>query len=274
MTPDAKRRIGAVAALVLGLSLGLALLPIHAPDTVPAAVGNFLWTAFGVGAVGWPLLGIGVAMAGFGWLERLDMKRTAILVGGLAVLIPFFIGSVRTIDAGAFDPELAQWGLWPRLVGILPGFLAHGLTSVLGKPITVLVGFLALTALTVLTVGWHPLARLERRADGRMGGSAGAAALGRSGAELQPRFEPAVQTSVVEVEDLEDGSVEDAPMPRAKKPPKPKKPAKTKPVPTVAAGEPLDPSDRWEVDLLTPHKPAVDPAQLREELKQLQIRLG
>ncbi|HEX7918452.1 MAG TPA: hypothetical protein VF454_03565, partial [Gemmatimonadales bacterium] len=217
MTPDAKRRIGAVAALVLGLSLGLALLPIHAPDTVPAAVGNFLWTAFGVGAIGWPLLGIGVAMAGFGWLERLDMKRTAILVGGLAVLIPFFIGAVRTIDAGAFDPELAQWGLWPRLVGILPGFLAHGLTSVLGKPITVLVGFLALTALTVLTVGWHPLARLEKRSGGP--------AVGRpEELKASPRFEQAMQTSVVEVEDLEDGSVDDAPMPRAKKPPKPKKP--------------------------------------------------
>ncbi|HEX7918264.1 MAG TPA: DNA translocase FtsK, partial [Gemmatimonadales bacterium] len=98
-------------------------------------------------------------------------------------------------------------------------------------------------------------------------------ALGRLGGE-QPRFQPAVQTSVVEVEDLEDGSVEEAPAPRAKKPPKPKKPAKTKPVPTVAAGEPLDPSDRWEVDLLTAHKPAVDPNQLREELQQLQIRLG
>ena len=109
-------------------------------------------------------------------------------------------------------------------------------------------------------------------ADGRMGGGAGA--LGRSGAEPEPRFQPAVQTSVVEVEDLEDGSGGAAPMPRAKKPPKPKKPAKTKPTPVVAPGEPLDPADRWEVDLLTAHKPAVDPHQLREELQQLQIRLG
>ena len=76
MTPESKRRIGAVAALVLGLSLGLALLPIHDPGTVPAAIGRFLWGVFGLGAVGFPLLGVGVALAGFGWLERLDMKRT------------------------------------------------------------------------------------------------------------------------------------------------------------------------------------------------------
>src|SRR5690242_8274464 len=138
MTPEAERRIGAVAALVLGLSLGLALLPIHAAATVPAKVGTFLWTTFGVGAVGFPLLGIGVALAGFGWLERLDMKRTAILVGGLAVLVPFSIGAVVRIEAIAFDPPLAEWAVRSRLVGILPGFLANSLTAVLGKPITVL----------------------------------------------------------------------------------------------------------------------------------------
>ena len=266
MSPEARRRIGAVAALVLGLSLGLALLPIHARGTVPAVVGEFLWVTFGAGAVGFPLLGIGVALAGFGWLERLDMKRTAILVGGLAVLVPFFLGAIVRIDATAFDPPLAEWGLAPRLVGILPGFLANALTGVLGKPITVLVGFLALTTLTVLTVEWHPLARLERRV--------GAETHGRVEEKSEARFEPAIQTSQVEVDDLEDGVVDEAPAKRAPRPPKPKKPAKTKPVPSVAAGEPLDPSDRWEVDLLTPHKPAVDPAQLREELKQLQIRLG
>jgi len=265
VTPESKRRIGAVAALVLGLSLGLALLPIHAPKTVPAAVGEFLWTIFGLGAIGWPLLGIGVALAGFGWLERLDMKRTAILVGGLAVLVPFFIGAIATVDPRAFDPELAQWGLSARLVGILPGFLANALTGVLGKPITVLVGFLALSTLTILTVAWHPLARLERR----MGGAAD----GRIEKGPQPKFEPAIQTSQVEVDELEDGSFDDAPAPRAKKPPKPKKPAKTKPTPVVVAGEPLDPSDRWETDILAPHKPAVDPAQLREDLKLLQQRL-
>jgi S-DNA-T family DNA segregation ATPase FtsK/SpoIIIE len=267
VTPEAKRRIGAVAFLVLGLSLGLALLPIHDPKTLPAGVGTFLWSVFGLGAVGFPLLGVGVALAGFGWLERLDMKRTAILVGGLSVLVPFFIGAVVRLGPTAFDPPLGQWELLPRLVGILPGFLSSALTGVLGRPITALLGFLALSTLTILTVAWHPLARLEKRSGGQ--------AVGRS-EELpgsKPRFEPSMQTSVVEVEDLEDGSVDDAPMPRPKKPPKPKKPAKTKPAPVVAAGQPLDPSDRWEVDLLTAAKPAVDPVQLREELIKLQARL-
>ena len=69
MTPEAKQRIGAVGALVLGLSLALALLPIHPESTLPYRVGEFLWRTFGVGAVGFPLLGIGVALSGFGWLE-------------------------------------------------------------------------------------------------------------------------------------------------------------------------------------------------------------
>ena len=265
MTPESKRRIGAVAALVLGLSLGLALLPIHAPKTLPAEVGEFLWRSFGLGAVGFPLLGVGVALAGFGWLERLDMKRTAILVGGLSVLVPFFIGALVRVEAAAFLAPLADWGLVPRLVGLVPGFLANALTGVLGKPITALVGFLALSTLTILTVAWHPLARLEKRRD--------AEAQGRSLGGPQPKFQPSIQTSQVEVDDLEDGSVDDAPAPRGKRPPKPRKPAKTKPAPVVAAGEPLDPSDRWETDILTPHKPAVDPGQLREELKVLQQRL-
>ena len=265
MTPESKRRIGAVAALVLGLSLGLALLPIHNANTLPAAIGRFLWSVFGLGAVGFPLLGVGVALAGFGWLERLDMKRTAILLGGLSVLVPFFIGAVLTVDAAAFVPPVAEWGLVPRLVGILPGFLANALTGVLGRPITALVGFLALSTLTILTVAWHPLARLEKRVD--------AEARGRVDEKGRARFEPSIQTSQVEVDDLEDGSVDDAPMPRARRAPKPKKPAKTKPAPVVAAGQPLDPSDRWETDILTPHKPAVDPGQLREELKVLQQRL-
>ena len=265
MTPESKRRIGAVAALMLGLSLGLALLPIHDPATLPAAIGRFLWSVFGLGAVGFPLLGIGVALAGFGWLERLDMKRTAILVGGLAVLVPFFIGAIATVDARAFDPELSQWALAPRLVGILPGFLANALTGVLGKPITVLVGFLALSTLTILTVAWHPLATLERRS--------GTAAQGKVDKGPPPKFQPSIQTSQVDVDDLEDGSLDDSPALRSKRPSKPKKPAKTKPAPAVAAGESLDPSDRWETDILTPHKPAVDPGQLREELKLLQQRL-
>jgi S-DNA-T family DNA segregation ATPase FtsK/SpoIIIE len=265
VSPEAKQRIGAVAALVLGLSLALALLPIHGETTLPFRVGEFLWRTFGVGAVGFPLLGIGVALSGFGWLERLDMKRTAILVGGLSILVPFFIGAIVRIDASRFLEPLPSWDFAARLVGIVPGLLANLTTGVLGKPITVLLGFLALSALTILTVAWHPLAPLERRS--------GTAAQGRKLEGPQPTFTPAIQTSAVEVDDLSDGVVDDYAPPKAKKPPKPKKPAKTKPIPSVASGQPLDPSDRWEVDLLTPHKPAVDPEQLREELVKLQARL-
>ncbi|HEU5358629.1 MAG TPA: hypothetical protein VFU45_05905, partial [Gemmatimonadales bacterium] len=102
MSDDARRRIGAVASLVLGLSLGIALLPIPGAGTLPATVGSILWKALGAGAIGFPLVGLGVAAAGFGWFERLDMKRTALLVGGLAVLIPLFIGTLLDLGPALF----------------------------------------------------------------------------------------------------------------------------------------------------------------------------
>lgn len=257
MTDDARRRLGAVAALILGLSLGIALLPVHAAGTVPAAIGSLLWRALGVGAIGFPLLGIGVAAAGFGWIERLDMKRAAILAGGLSVLIPFFIGTVAGITSAAFLPPLAEWGLMARLVGIVPGFFAVGLTGTLGRIIASLVGFGALSALTILTIGWHPLQRFERRA------------------VAEPEFKPVRKLSEpkpLPVAEEEEPDEEDARAPRLAPRKKPQKKPVAKPKPVVP-GQPLDPNDRWTTDLLQEAPAAAGEGAKRAQLEELKERL-
>ena len=64
MSADSRRRLGAITALVLGLFVGLTLLPIRVTGPVgrrrPGAV-----AVLGAGALGIPLLGLGLALAGF-----------------------------------------------------------------------------------------------------------------------------------------------------------------------------------------------------------------
>ena len=47
-----------------------------------------LKAGLGVGALGFPLIGLGVGLAGFDRLPRLDMKRAGVLVGALSLLVP------------------------------------------------------------------------------------------------------------------------------------------------------------------------------------------
>ena len=258
MSDDARRRIGAIASLVLGLSLGIALLPIPGVGALPAAIGSSLWKALGAGAIGFPLVGLGVAAAGFGWFERLDMKRTALLVGGLAVLIPLFIGTLLDLGPALFDPPLHEWVLSARVVGIIPGFIAHGLTSLLGRPIAALVAFGLTSALTILTVGWHPLQRLERRA------------------AAEPEFQPVARVPeprplpVAREEGEGEGEGHAASRSVAKKKPARKPLPKPKP---VVPGEPLDPNDRWTTELLHEAPASSGEAAKRGQLEELKARL-
>ncbi|MGB7212712.1 MAG: DNA translocase FtsK [Gemmatimonadales bacterium] len=259
MSDDARRRIGAIASLVLGLSLGIALLPIPGVGTVPAAIGEILWKAFGAGAIGFPLLGLGVAAAGFGWFERLDMKRTAMLVGGLAVLIPLFIGTLIDLGPASFDAPLREWALQARVVGLVPGFFSHGLSALLGRPIAALIAFGLTSALTILTVGWHPLQRLEKRTT------------------PEPEFKPVKRVAepkplpverAGDEERVDEGSV--ALRPAARKKPVKKPLPRSKP---VAPGEPLDPNDRWTTELLHEAPAASGEAAKRGQLDELKGRL-
>ncbi|HEX9895718.1 MAG TPA: DNA translocase FtsK, partial [Gemmatimonadales bacterium] len=100
-----------------------------------------------------------VGFAGFDRLPLLDMKRAAVLVTGLSVLVPFLTAVITGVDEQAF---LTPATIGARLSGVAPAFLAQAVTGVVGQLGGMLVGFLALTGLTLGTIAWHPLQRLER----------------------------------------------------------------------------------------------------------------
>ncbi len=163
---SSRRRLGAIAALVGGLFAGLALLPIAVTGPVGRLLGHGLWHTLGAGAIGIPLLGFGIALAGLDRTPRLDMKRSALLMIGLSVLVPFLIGVATEVEREAL---LDADTLASRATGWLPGFFAIMARQRVGVAGALLLGFLALSALTLYTFGWHPLQRLERREEGEPG---------------------------------------------------------------------------------------------------------
>jgi DNA segregation ATPase FtsK/SpoIIIE, S-DNA-T family len=158
MSTDSRRRLGAITALVAGLFVGLTLLPFPLTGPIGRSIGGVLWGWLGAGALGIPLLGIGLALAGFERLGTLDMKRSAFLIVGLSLLLPYLVGVVGRVTVF----EINNRGLLGQAVGAIPGFFAVEITRGVGVAGAVLVGFLALSALTLVTFAWHPLQRLER----------------------------------------------------------------------------------------------------------------
>jgi len=218
VTDDARRRLGAVTALVLGLFAGLMLLPIPLTGPVGEVLGGFLWEVLGLGALGIPLLGLGLGLAGFDRLPRLDMKRAAILAAGLSIVVPYVVGVLTRVTPDDLVPDVAGRALGARMTGLAPGFLASGAYDIVGFAGALLLGFLALSALTLLTIAWHPLQRLERQPESETP----AAAPRRRVAPLPP----------VEEEDEDPEPVPPVKKARDAKPPKPK-PAKPVPEPDV-----------------------------------------
>ena len=218
MTNDARRRLGAVTALVLGLFAGLTLLSTPLTGPLGTALGGLLWQWLGVGALGVPLLGLGLALAGFDRLPGLDMKRVAILVAGLSVVAPYVVGVLSRVTPDDLVPDVAGRALGARLTGLAPGFVASSAYDLVGFAGALLLGFLALSALTLITIAWHPLQRLERQPE-----------------PAEPNTARALRRAVpLPAVDDEDGS---APMsgarkPREAKPPKPR-PAGPTPEPDV-----------------------------------------
>jgi DNA segregation ATPase FtsK/SpoIIIE, S-DNA-T family len=167
MSSDSRRRFGAVTALVLGLFIGLTLLPVPITGPVGRSMGHGLWQILGAGALGIPLLGAGLALAGFDRLGNLDMKRSAVLIVGLSLLLPYLIGVLTHVGRSDLDIDVAQRGIAARIVGVLPGFFAEAISAKVGVAGAVLLGFLALSALTLATFAWHPLQRLEKAGQGQ-----------------------------------------------------------------------------------------------------------
>ena len=161
---SSRRRLGAISALVIGCFLGLTLLPVSFTGPVGDWLGRALWQVLGAGALGLPLLGAGLALAGLDRLPRLDMKRMGLLAGGLCVLVPYFIGVATRVGQADLDPAFADRSLAAQATGLLPGFFAILVREWIGVAGALLLGFLALSALTLITFAWHPLQRLERQA--------------------------------------------------------------------------------------------------------------
>jgi hypothetical protein len=56
--PEDRRRLGAIAALVLGIFIGLTLIRAVPTGPLGRGLGTLLWRSLGAGAVGLPLLGL------------------------------------------------------------------------------------------------------------------------------------------------------------------------------------------------------------------------
>ena len=122
MSSDSRRRLGAITALVVGLFVGLTLLPLPVTGPIGPSLGQALWRVLGAGALGIPLLGVGLALAGF---ERLGSPRHE------ALGVPH-----RRAQRAAALPRRACSPTSPwldldsraapaaRLVGVVPGFFA------------------------------------------------------------------------------------------------------------------------------------------------------
>ena len=89
------------------------------------------------------------------------MKRSAFLIVGLSILLPYLAGVLGHVTAFDIDNRPVPG----QLVGAIPGFFAVEIPPGVGVAGAVLLGFLALSALTLATFAWHPLQRLERHPD-------------------------------------------------------------------------------------------------------------
>ncbi|MGE5927345.1 MAG: DNA translocase FtsK, partial [Gemmatimonadota bacterium] len=242
---SSRRRLGAISALVIGCFLGLTLLPVSFTGPVGDWLGRALWQVLGAGALGLPLLGAGLALAGLDRLPRLDMKRMGLLAGGLCVLVPYFIGVATRVTQADLDPAFADRTLAAQATGLLPGFFAILVREWIGVAGALLFGFLALSALTLITFAWHPLQRLERQP----GEPAAATPIVE---ERRRRPRRAVTAEAVEEAPEEEAAVEPAAPLRAPRKEKEAKPKRSAPSAAALAAAADDERALPPVELLDP----------------------
>jgi S-DNA-T family DNA segregation ATPase FtsK/SpoIIIE len=160
MNAKARQELIGIGALVVGLFLGLTLLRLPVTGNWGDHIGSLMWRTLGAGSAVLPLLGIGWALAAFQRLGSLSSGRTAALGVGLVLLLPYGIG---TVTGARFPLDYALWSPTQRLVGVAPALVAHGIHQAVGTAGGALVGLFALSALGILTIGWHPLVALRTR---------------------------------------------------------------------------------------------------------------
>ena len=212
MNLKARQELIGIAAVLVGLFLGLTLLPLSLTGSWGRAIGGTLWQLFGLGAVVLPVLGIGWALAAFERLGTLSWGRAASLGAGLILLIPYWIA----IAIGpAFPADYAHWTRTQRLVGLFPGFLANSVEGVVGTAGAVLIGLFALSALGVFTVGWHPLTMLRQRERSAVRGER------EDFARASVKREPPEEATVPRAADRAPRTKKSAPPPKPAPPPPP-----------------------------------------------------
>jgi len=158
MNRKARQELIGIGALAVGLFLGLTLLRLPITGSWGDQIGSRLWRVLGVGSVLLPVLGIGWALAAFERLGSLSAGRAAALGAGLILLLPYGIG---TVTGAGFPSAYAAWSPTQKLAGLVPALLAHVVHQAVGTAGGTLVGLFALSALGILTVGWHPLVALR-----------------------------------------------------------------------------------------------------------------
>ncbi len=163
LTPNRRRELTAILSLAAGVFLGLSLLPTSLTGPLGRVVGFLLWKFLGLGSVLLPVLLLMVGIVRFGWLRGIDAHRVAILMGGLVILLPFGIAIGVGLEVSTDLPaSYDDWAVRHKVVGIIPAFLTVTASAVVGTAGAVIAGVLGLSALTISTVGWHPLRRLRR----------------------------------------------------------------------------------------------------------------
>jgi DNA segregation ATPase FtsK/SpoIIIE, S-DNA-T family len=272
MSSDSRRRLGAITALVAGLFVGLTLLPFQLTGPFGQALGERLREYLGAGALGIPLLGIGLALAGFARLGTLDMKRSAFLIVGLSVLLPYLVGVVAKVTAD----DLNRRHFLGSVVGAIPGFFAATIWPRIGVAGAVLAGFLALCALTLATFAWHPLQRLERQpgepADKGLKADAAKGEKAEGKRKAKEALEPSVEDSARAREELRVAKGESKADSKGEGKSAKGRPAK-KPEPRRAPGE-KDLGPVWDVELLAaPRTKGIDAGEggldaLQERLEE------
>ena len=161
LSPRHRQELLAIAALLAGSFVVLALLPWDVTGPLGGTLGRFLWRFLGVGAALIPLLGFGVGLAGLGRFPSLDLPRVAILFGGLILLAPYAIAVVGGATSPvAFPADYDGWTVVQKLTGIGPAALVTVIAGVVGTAGSIIVALAAVSALTVYTLDWHPFKRL------------------------------------------------------------------------------------------------------------------
>ena len=166
LAPRHRQELLAIVSLLVGVFVGLTLLPIDITGAAGRVIGRFLWISLGAGAAFLPVFAVGLSLAAFGRLT-IDVSRVAVLLGGMVVLVPYAIAVVTgATGVGAFPPSYLDWTTAQRLTGMGPAAIAVGITSLTGTAGAVIVGLFGVSGLTMYALDWHPFRRLQAGARG------------------------------------------------------------------------------------------------------------